>query len=943
VSYVHDPFAFEKMEKLIFSGIINYKMTDLQQREIKFLSKHCSYAFKDDYPWGTVEINGEKKVVCKCINLECAVFDKCRNGVSSFNEDELRSDLIGIRADDKVKLLLDDQLSIGRAFKEKLIGSVVENIEIFEVENTPDKEIHISRKEEMDETTKLEINITKFEIKEKEKYIDEISDKTKLKKTGDTEILEEFIKWMTENQFKISIAKGYVNAIKSANNFAVKKNIWERNIYEVEAPAELLQQIEELQNSAYFKAAMKNYIIALNCYSDFLTDYKADNEDSEKLTQKLGQINENVEIDESLEKNVSQRDNEGKGKGFEKFIEVEQDVVIFAEPSERIIVNAGPGTGKTHTLIEKLIYMVNEQEVDPEEILVLCFSRAAVEVIEKRLQDAYLNERLGMNWHSIDIRTFDSFATHLLSYAAENEKDLLGKSFSLGNLDYDGRIGAATDIVRKSRELIEQCSHLFVDEVQDLVSVRAQFVKQLLLSISDDAGYTLLGDACQSIYDYQIHGGEIDSSKFYSWLFEIQVDSKFWSFGINYRQASELEKLGNQYRDAILTGSDNSRIKATNEIFKNVEELLDFDLRNTSVEEIGLLTEDKNLGILTRTNGQALKISTWFRTAGIPHNVQKRLTDNSLNIWIANILRDYENDTLDRDTFVELYSEKGDFTIDPEDVWNVIQKTQNESKNRYHVHDILYGILNNSKAKEFYASSGDEQITISNIHRSKGREFHKIVLPNEVLVADDKETKDLLEHKVSYVAVTRAKEKIYRTSIGKQYIRTDKKGDRRAFATGVNIKGKKSRLSHVEIGRAHDLDSISFADDFNVQPIFDESEMLIGERVILVKNKEQSEASGYICYSVYLEEYASLGCIGRTSEHFFSDLKRILQETYKLVNIDPYDYMYPDRFLDIYIDDVISIVSSVSPLAVAGKRYNDMMVWKGITLVGFAQIERNAY
>ncbi len=217
MSYVHDPFALEKMEKLILSGRINHKITSLQQREIKAASGHCSYAFNNDYPWGTVEINGEKKVVCKCINLECSGFDGCRNGISPFNEEELRSDLIGLRSDGKVKLLLEEQLSIGRAFKEKLTGPIVEDLEIFEAENTPDKGIHISGKEEIDETTKPEINVTKFEIKEKEKHIDEISNKMKLKKIGDTEIPDEFIKWMTENQFKISIAKGYVNAINSAN------------------------------------------------------------------------------------------------------------------------------------------------------------------------------------------------------------------------------------------------------------------------------------------------------------------------------------------------------------------------------------------------------------------------------------------------------------------------------------------------------------------------------------------------------------------------------------------------------------------------------------------------------------------------------------------------------------------------------------------------------
>lgn len=60
---------------------------------------------------------------------------------------------------------------------------------------------------------------------------------------------------------------------------------------------------------------------------------------------------------------------------FEKYVEIDQREVIEAEVSRRMIINAGPGTGKTWTLIEKIINLVDVQEVDPETILVLCFPK----------------------------------------------------------------------------------------------------------------------------------------------------------------------------------------------------------------------------------------------------------------------------------------------------------------------------------------------------------------------------------------------------------------------------------------------------------------------------------------------------------------------------------------------------------------------------------------
>lgn len=861
MSYVHDPFALEQMAKMIENGRVKRVMTKIQGKEMQTASGHCAFAFKDDYPWGTVIIDGEKKVVCKCINRECSVFSQCRRGLSEFTEEELHTDQIGRKPDQNLKELFSKQVKIGNEFKKKLKGQISENVDTIEdpvidellVEDDKEREhnSYICENEKVEEevvegkdlsedfsewlkkdgffarvieeyvdclkkidkcllvdgeesiftvksTEQLElickrydekIGDTKYKtaVKYLKKYIEtqytdteevetDIQEEKKVSEEDSQVVLREFHDWMLANEFKKSTADGYVSNIKSANAFAKKKDIWEIDICLLMSEADILSQIELLESSRFFKSSMSNYILALRTFANYFSTL------GDGSSEENSDNPEQNETHDSLEENV-----DFAGESFEKFTEVEQEVLINETASSRIIVNAGPGTGKTYSLIEKLINMVNDQEVDPEEILVLCFSRAAVDVIEKRLQTAYEEEKIGMNWHSIDIRTFDSFATHLLAYVVDNESELLDSGFSLDYLDYDGRIKAATDVIKKNNELIEQCSHLIVDEVQDLVGVRAKFVMEIVKGLPVDSGYTLLGDACQSIYDYQIQLGEIDSVKFYRWLFESQNHSKLYSLGINYRQVSELEKLGSEYRNAILLGDDKDRKQVTNSIFKRVEELRNVDLKNTVYEELVDVFGKKNVGILTRTNGQALKISTWFRNAGIPHRVQKRLTDHSLNVWIADIFRDYYNDTIDKETFVQMYSEKGDLRVDPEDIWSSLEKTQYEARDRYYVKDLLMGILNNGKTKEFYTVTDEEQITISNIHRAKGREFDDVVLLEDTLQMNDQDLKDIQENKVSYVAVTRAKEKIYRTSIGTQYIKTDKNGDRRAYVTGLGL------------------------------------------------------------------------------------------------------------------------------------------------------------
>ena len=73
LAQVHDPFSLEQMKKQGLS------LDSFQEKEYRQASVHCSYAFKDDYPWGTISMpDGKKTVVCRCTNTKCHLFVKCR-------------------------------------------------------------------------------------------------------------------------------------------------------------------------------------------------------------------------------------------------------------------------------------------------------------------------------------------------------------------------------------------------------------------------------------------------------------------------------------------------------------------------------------------------------------------------------------------------------------------------------------------------------------------------------------------------------------------------------------------------------------------------------------------------------------------------------------------------------------------------------------------------
>src|SRR5262245_18421327 len=90
--------------------------------------------------------------------------------------------------------------------------------------------------------------------------------------------------------------------------------------------------------------------------------------------------------------------------------------VVEAPMSSRQLVLGGAGTGKTHTLIERIRHLVDRDDVAPgSEILVLSFTRAVVRELKARLRLTEGQVRL------VRPVTFDSFATRLLRELPEGE------------------------------------------------------------------------------------------------------------------------------------------------------------------------------------------------------------------------------------------------------------------------------------------------------------------------------------------------------------------------------------------------------------------------------------------------------------------------------------------------------------------------------------------
>ena len=91
-----------------------------------------------------------------------------------------------------------------------------------------------------------------------------------------------------------------------------------------------------------------------------------------------------------------------------------------------LVVDAGPGTGKTHTIVERYVNLISREDVSPRDVLLLTFTRNAASEMEERIKKA-LSER-GMQEESklVQARTFDSFCLSVIMDSPENAGELFG-------------------------------------------------------------------------------------------------------------------------------------------------------------------------------------------------------------------------------------------------------------------------------------------------------------------------------------------------------------------------------------------------------------------------------------------------------------------------------------------------------------------------------------
>src|SRR5262249_36095888 len=94
--------------------------------------------------------------------------------------------------------------------------------------------------------------------------------------------------------------------------------------------------------------------------------------------------------------------------------EGQRDAARYLE--EAAVVDAGPGTGKTATLVMRVDFLLRQKEVDPGQILILTFSNEAADELRERIEERFSAETA----NAIEVDTFHSFGHARLLLNAQN-------------------------------------------------------------------------------------------------------------------------------------------------------------------------------------------------------------------------------------------------------------------------------------------------------------------------------------------------------------------------------------------------------------------------------------------------------------------------------------------------------------------------------------------
>lgn len=505
--------------------------------------------------------------------------------------------------------------------------------------------------------------------------------------------------------------------------------------------------------------------------------------------------------------------------------------LVTADEDRNILILAGPGSGKTRTVVHRCAYLIRVRRVQARSVLVLCFNRSAATALRRRLF-----ELIGDDANGVTVKTYHSLAMILTgaSFADRAERGLNEK------IRFDDLIRDAVKLLRGEREitgieadeirerLLDGYNHILVDEYQDIDQDQYNLVSALAGRTVEDAEGKLsilaVGDDDQNIYTFR--GANVGFIR----RFQSDYQAGIHYLLENYRSTGHIIAAANQ-----LIGHNRDRMKTEREIRINTSRSKDpaggrwaeidpliegkvqlFEVADASRQAAVLAGEIERLRRLDPT-------LTWTdcavlsRTREALHPVRALLEQHRIPVtWtvdrdkvprlyrireIAGFLDVLKEKRKELTTAGGLISELHQrFPDEAETPWvsmleNLLQSFREETGDVElpveRAIEYLYETLTEQRRDHSFGGG----VCLSTVHGAKGMEFNHVFMLDDGWAGGRTIQEEEEERRTYYVGMTRARETLSLFECGRQknphtgLLTTDAVARRRVSSTGASAAG----------------------------------------------------------------------------------------------------------------------------------------------------------
>lgn len=343
-----------------------------------------------------------------------------------------------------------------------------------------------------------------------------------------------------------------------------------------------------------------------------------------------------------------------------------------------VLVTAGPGTGKTNTLIQWIVHQIEKKGIDPREIIAITFTNKAADELRNRLQ-----KQIGIKADSMLLGTFHAVAYRFLKeikpetgaiYDKNNRINLFKILFPEPDTIKTGRLSRAYEeyneedrmpeemefkayfeiyqnhlaknnvvdlsaIIKEVNELLKSSfpditsnyKCLAIDEFQDINPVQYEFIKLL----SENKQVFAIGDPNQSIYGFR--GSDI--RLFYKAKEDLEATEIF--LRKNYRTPKNILNAGN-----MLIAHNQLKAEVNLEATKMSDVNIKYFIAEDSKQEAGYIADQVfNYvgGVDSMSTGQAMSdysyafsdIAVLYRTHYIGDEITRQLKIKGIPVLLS--------------------------------------------------------------------------------------------------------------------------------------------------------------------------------------------------------------------------------------------------------------------------------------------------------------------